>query len=415
MDLMITIFFVSLIILLLGILVKPLQNIFLTEPLIAMVAGIVLGPALLNIIGTDISHSFTVLEKAAEFTIAMALMATALRIPRHYYTNNFLSQSNIVFSGMILMWLAGSAILYLISGGFSLAECLLLGAIVTPTDPVIASTIVSGEKAEKYLPASVRNTLSFESGVNDGLAYPIVLLSILLVSTPEFNSREWIMQTVLYETVLCGIIAYFVGYLAGITMDKAHQNNLMNTKSVLSFSLGLAFLLLSGLNILQMNGIIGVFIGGIAYSNHISDNEDIQEERVQETMERIFTIPVFFIFGLMLPWQEWFSLGWDAVWIVLLILLLKRIPALLALKPTLPQFKDKFYEVLIMGWYGPIGVAALYYAILAKDKTLFDDAWIIPSLIVFASTLIHGISSLPVEKWYHKKTKLVKTRSGESG
>lgn len=401
MDLMITIFFVSLLVVLLGAVVRPLQNIFLTEPLLAMIAGIVLGPALLNVIQSDITHSFAVLDLAAELTIAMALMATALRIPRHFYTENIITQTNIILGGMVLMWLASAGILYLVFGHFSFTESLLLGAIITPTDPVVASTIVTGEKAQKYLPASIRDTLSFESGVNDGLAYPIVLLSLFLVSTPDFSSQRWIIETVLYETVLCGALAYFVGYLAGITMNKAHKKEMMNTKSVLSFSLGLAFLLLSGLNSLQMNGIIGVFIGGIAYSNHISENEDIQEERVQETMERIFTIPVFFIFGLMLPWQEWFSLGWNALWIVLLILLFRRIPALLVLKPVMPQFKD-MYDGLILGWFGPIGVAALYYAILAHEKTFLDEAWIIPSLIVFASTLIHGLTSLPFEKWYHK-------------
>lgn len=401
---MIIIFFVSLLIVVLGTIVKPLQNISLTEPLVAMIAGIILGPDVLNTVQIDGSYKFTVLKIAAELTIAMALMATALRIPKNFYRENFLTQSNIILGGMAFMWLASSCILYLLFDMFSFAECLLFGAIITPTDPVVASTIVTGEKAKKYLPASIRNTISFEAGVNDGLAYPIVIFSVFLVTTSDFPLQEWIFHTVLYEIILCGILAYLIGYFAGISMATAHKKKWMDTKSVLSFSLGLAFLLLSGLNALNMSGIIGVFVGGVAYTAHISENDDIQEEKVQETMERIFTIPVFFIFGLMLPWHEWFSLGWTAIGIVLLILFFRRIPAFLILKPLLPQFRKKLYDLLTIGWFGPVGVAALYYAIHSQEKTGLEHAWIITSLVVFGSTIAHGVTSLPFEKWYHKKS-----------
>lgn len=79
-------------------------------------------------------------------------MATALRLPKGFYRKNFTTQTKIVFFGMLLMWLFSSGIMYVVFTDFSLAECLLLGAIITPTDPVVSSTIVSGDKATKYLP-----------------------------------------------------------------------------------------------------------------------------------------------------------------------------------------------------------------------------------------------------------------------
>lgn len=182
----------------------------------------------------------------------------------------------------------------------------------------------------------------------------------------------------------------------------------MTTKAVLPFSLGLAFLLLSGLDLLEMNGILAVFVGGLAFARAILSNEDIQEEKVQESMERIALIPVFFIFGLLVPWSEWISLGWTGVWLVLLVLFLRRIPGFLILKPFLPQFKGKTADIFMMGWFGSIGVAALYYAILSKEKAIMEEAWIIPSLIVFVSTIVHGITSLPLGRLYHNKTKTSK-------
>lgn len=406
MDLMLITFFVSILIILSGAFYKKIQNISVTEPLLALVFGVLLGPDVLDIIKSSDPHTeFKVLETACQFTIAMALMATALRLPTHIFRKNATSLTNLVIFGMIFMWLLGSGVFYLLIPKFSLFECLLLGAIVTPTDPVVASTLVTGRKAEKYLPAKIRNTLSFEAGVNDGFAYPIVFLVLYLLGTEGGGDLgQWFTKVLLYENILCAILAYAVGYSCGFLMKKAHKAGFLNTKTLLSFSVAVALLLLGGFHLLKMNPIIAVFVGGFAFAKDITAHEDLQEERVQETMERLTTVPVFFILGLMLPWQDWYHMGWTSVWIVVLILIFRRLPALLLLMPIMPQFRKKIYSVLIMGWFGPIGVAALYYAIISKEKAHFEDAWIIPSLIVVASTLVHGLTSVPLEKLYHHKT-----------
>ncbi|MDT0641798.1 cation:proton antiporter [Zunongwangia sp. F363] len=408
MDLMLSVFFVSLLILASGGLFKWMEDVFLTGPLLAMLLGILLGPMVLDIIQfKDELHAEGTMKIACEFTIAMALMATALRIPDNFFRKHLWSQSVIICLGMVFMCLLSTTIFYVLLDGFSFTQCLLFGAIITPTDPVIAATLITGEKAKKYLPSMVRRTLSFEAGANDGLAYPIVLFSIFLVNNGwnNFPTAKFLQDTILYETILCSVIAYITGRVAGFLMHKAHEHNIMNRKSVLPFSLALAFMLLSGLDALSMNGIIGVFVGGLGYARYLNKQEDLQEERVQESMERIFTIPVFFFLGIALPWQEWLNLGWTAVLICVGILLFRRIPALLLLMPIIPKFRKKLNEVLVMGWFGPIGVAALYYALHAKENTSVEEVWIIPTLMVFASTIIHGVTSLPFERLSYRLRK----------
>ncbi|WP_424492716.1 cation:proton antiporter [Salinimicrobium sp. GXAS 041] len=404
MDLMLVVFIIALLILISGALFKKFENISITEPLLAMLTAVILGPDGINFLKTDTSQEFYILERTCEFTMAVALMATALRLPKSFFRSHKKTQLPFVILGMVLMWISSSSIFYWIFD-FSLAECLLLGAIITPTDPVVAATLVTGDKAKKYLPERVRNTLSFEAGVNDGLAFPLVFFGIFLLNSQSFPLEKWITHTLLYETILCSIIAYGVGHFAGRALHHANKRGFMNEKTVLPFSLSLSLILLSGLDLLGMNGIIAVFIGGLAFRRTISEDEDLKEERVQESMERIFTIPAYFIFGLILPWQEWFSLGWTGFYIVLFIIFLRRIPALLAMIPLLPMFKGKTKDVLLMGWFGPIGVAALYYALHSKEAASFDKAWIIPSLIVFASTVLHGVSSVPFEKLYYRSRK----------
>ena len=405
MDLLLAVFFISLLILVSGAFFKLIENIFLSGPLLAIVLGIILGPQVLDIFTIKSLNEYGILKLASEFTMAMALMATALRLPGRFFTNNYKNLSLIIGIGMLLMWGFSTVIFYWLVPGLGIFESLLIAAIVTPTDPVISSTIVTGKKAQKYLPEKVRNIISFESGANDGLAYPLVIIGILLLTekTSGFPLTTFLLRNVLYDVILCGIIAFIIGYLSGELMHKANKMKFMNSKSVLPFSLALALLLLSGLNILGMNGIFGVFIGGLGFASHISKNEDLKEERIQESMERIFTIPVFFFLGLFLPWAEWSSMGWTAVLIVIAILCFRRIPAFLLLMPLLSREISKTKNMVFMGWFGPIGVAATFYAMHSVEKTDMEEMWIISSLIIFASTLAHGISSVPLERLYSKK------------
>ncbi len=351
MNLMLIVFFISFLIILSGAFFKKIQNISVTEPLLALVLGVLLGPDVLNIIkSSDSVSGFKVLEYACQFTIAMALMATALRLPTHIFRKNAASYSNLVIFGMIFMWGLSSGIIYLLLPKLSVFECLLIGAIVTPTDPVVASTLVTGEKAEKYLPKKIRNALSFEAGANDGFAYPIVFLALYLLGAEGGGDlSEWFTKVLLYESILCAILAYGVGYGCGFLMKKTHKAGYLNAKTLLSFSIAVALLLLGGFHLLKMNPIIAVFAGGFAFAKDITANEDLKEQRVQETMERLTTIPVFFILGLMLPWQEWYNMGWTSVWIVILILFLRRLPALLLLMPCYASIPEENIQCAAYG------------------------------------------------------------------
>lgn len=119
-------------------------------------------------------------------------------------------------------------------------------------------------------------------------------------------------------------------------------------------------------------------------------------------MERLFTIPIFFFFGLALPIDEWLSVGAPLLLFGVLVLLFRRIPAFLLLKPLLPRFNN-WYDLLFMGWFGPIGVAALFYTMDVLEKTPYQEVWPIVSFVIFLSTLIHGLTSLPLSRWYARQ------------
>jgi sodium/hydrogen antiporter len=153
-----------------------------SEPLIALIAGVVIGPAVLGLLDlADIGDQTLILEEAALVTLGVALVGVALRLPVGYSSGNW--RLLIVLLGIVmpLMWLAGGFLVYLILG-VPFWVAVLIGAIVTPTDPVVASSIVAGGVAERNLPAPLRHAISAESGFNDGLALPFVVLPVLVLT-----------------------------------------------------------------------------------------------------------------------------------------------------------------------------------------------------------------------------------------
>lgn len=137
-----------------GLINLRLQKSPITEPMIAMATGIFLSPFLLNVLDFDSwGDAHSIMEQACRFTLAMALMATALRLPPGYPFKSKKTQIPLILLGMTLMSLfSGLIIYYLFDLPFLVS--MTIGAVVAPTDPVVAATLVSGPVAEKTCPAA---------------------------------------------------------------------------------------------------------------------------------------------------------------------------------------------------------------------------------------------------------------------
>jgi NhaP-type Na+/H+ or K+/H+ antiporter len=130
-----------------------------------------------------------------------------------------------------------------------------------------------------------------------------------------------------------------------------------------------------------------------------SDAKESQEE-IQEAISRFFDLPIFVLLGMALPWREWLELGWGGVLLTAAVLLIRRLPTVLALRPLLGPLRGRTKDVLYLGWFGPVGAAALYYAAFSYRETGIEAAWTVGSLVICASVLVHGISATPLTKLY---------------
>ncbi|CAN5733869.1 hypothetical protein BH18ACT11_BH18ACT11_11740 [soil metagenome] len=103
---------------------------------------------------------------------------------------------------------------------------------------------------------------------------------------------------------------------------------------------------------------------------------------------------------MALPWGAWLELGWAGLLLVGAVLLLRRLPAVLALRRLLGPLRPKGKDVLFLGWFGPVGAAALYYAAFSLRETGIEAAWTVRSLVICASVLVHGVTATPLTKLY---------------
>jgi len=401
-DFSVSLTLVSFLLLALGMLYLRTRRSLVTEPMIAMFAGIVVGPAMLNIL--DVTHWGTfnkTLEIASALAISMALISGAFRLPKNHLVHQAGVQSKLLLLGMVGMCIMSTLMIKFILG-FSWFTSLLIGAIITPTDPVISATIASGSVAEQLVPARIRNAITFESSANDGLAFPFVMLPLLFIENKDQPLKEWFISAFLWQTIAAIIIGALIGFAAGKLFTKAKSVKSMAKPSMLVFSSALGFFVFGLLEIIDCNGIIGVFCAGFAAHQVLSDDENRSQSEEQEARERLFIIPIFFVFGLILPWQSWATMGWKIVVAAVLILLFRRLPVVLLIR----QWMKKTFSVpdaVFIGWFGPIGAAAMFYAVYTYRHIHNKDVWDVVSAVVFLSTIVHGITGYPWSKWYHKK------------
>lgn len=167
----------------------------------------------------------------------------------------------------------------------------------------------------------------------------------------------------------------------------------------MTLGLSLALLALGTAKAAGSDGLLAVFTAGLAFRHTTAEDLALREERMQEAVTRFFILPVFVVFGMLAPWREWTELGWRGVGLVVAVLLLRRLPALLMTGRWIPVFTARA-DAWLLGWFGPVGIAALYYACLALRHTGQRQVWAAATEILFASLCLHTVTATPFTRWF---------------
>ena len=172
---------------------------------------------------------------------------------------------------------------------------------MTPTDPVVASTIVTGGVAERNLPDCLRHAISAESGWNDGLALPFVFLPILVLTRPPGEAVPyWITHALLWEVVFGAVLGAMIGLIAGGTLRWAAAREILEMTSLLTVSLALSLTVLGVAELFGTSGVLAAFVAGVAFNATGGSDAKERQEVVQEAITRFFDLPIFVLLGMAL-------------------------------------------------------------------------------------------------------------------
>lgn len=375
-----------------------------SEPMLATALGAALGPAGLGLLDpADWGDPLVIVEQTARLTLGVAVVSTALRLPPGYVTRHARTVALLLGPTMLLMWAASGALAWA-ALDVGVWTALLLGAILTPTDPVLAGTTVTGRQAEANVPARVRHAVSAEAGANDGAAYLLVFLPLLLLTVPPGEAlATWALHVVLWEVAAAAAMGYALGWAVGRAQDWLEDRGLEEQTSALTGTLALTAVALAVARLAGADGVLAAFAAGLGFNRAARRPEEEEQADVQEVVNRLFAVPAFTVFGLALPWAGWAAFGWGPLLaLAALVLALRRLPAVYALRRRLPPLRHRA-DALFVGWFGPVGMAAVFYAALAAHRTGDPAVWTVGSFVVLASVVAFGVTSTPLTRLYGRR------------
>jgi NhaP-type Na+/H+ or K+/H+ antiporter len=289
--------------------------------------------------------------------------------------------------------------------GLSWTESLLLGALLSPTDPVLSSGVVTDTR----IPRRIRHSLNLESGLNDGLALPAVLAfaAALDAHSGHFVWWRFLLQDIGFGFAF-GLACGLVGSLMLPRGKATDSGETIPDHQRALYGLGLAFATY-GLTVLPPhgNGFIGVFVAAIVIGVRRPDLRDHFAARTEELVE-VVKLGIFAVFGSLLTIHGLLSDGWAAVAVVAGTFLLARPVAIwVALAGSRIDVAGKAF----MAWFGPKGVATMAFSLLVLSRQIEAGQRIfnIAALAVFASILLHGLTDTPGTNWMARRS----ARGGE--
>ncbi|KAK9459469.1 Sodium/hydrogen exchanger family-domain-containing protein [Lipomyces oligophaga] len=396
------------------------EKLYIGEATVATIVGVIFGPHAAGLFDPSTwGNVDNITLEITRIVLIVQIFAVAVELPKKYMLRHWVSIFYLLVPVMAFGWLLASAFIWKLVPSIRWVEALVVAACVTATDPVLASAVVGKGKFSKRVPGHLRNILSAESGCNDGMAVPFTYLSIYLI---EYEGKagkiieHWILITILYECIFGCILGALIGYCGRHLIKFAENHNLIDRESFLVFYFVLALFCTGIGSILGTDDLLVAFAAGAAFSWDGWFTRKTEESHVSNVIDLLLNLAYFVYFGAIVPWNLYNSpeLGltpWKLVIMAILLILFRRIPIVLALKPLIPDIRT-WREALFCGHFGPIGVGAVFMAILAraelehgeptplaelphpgeKNYVIVAVIWPIVSFLIVSSIIVHGSS-----------------------
>jgi NhaP-type Na+/H+ or K+/H+ antiporter len=274
------------------------------------------------------------------------------------------------------------------------AEAFLLGAVLSPTDPVVTSAVVTS----RLVPSAVRHTLNLESGLNDGLALPFVLFFLVLASPGGDAGTE--AAKLAGEAVVGAAIGVFLGILGG-RLHRRLPGGGLTARYEGIYAVGFALFAFGFADVTFGNGLIAAFVCGIAMA---ASERDVPEGFVEfaENASTILQVITFFVFGALIV-----ATGFDhsvpplVVFVLFALLIARPVAVMLSFVRTgLPR-----PQKLFMAWFGPKGVASMLFALFVLKSGVDEGGLIfdVAAIAIICSIVAHGLTDTVGARWMARR------------
>ena len=376
-----------------GLVSRRLQRSILTPPMIFVALGVTIGPLGFGIVEFDTEHGW--FHTLAELTLVLVLFTDASRINLRLLWEQHGLPMLMLLIGMPLTIAAGAGVAAGVFSGWSVWEACALAAILAPTDAALGQAVVSSPD----VPVRIRQTLNAESGLNDGIALPVVLFFITCAGAmgDSQESTEWIGFTA-KQLIYGQLVGFLVGRFGGGLVIWCRDRGLMNEVFTSLSAISLALMSYAIAYLVGGNGFIAAFVAGMTLGN-LCEKTCMSLVEFAEVEGQLMTLLVFLVFGASMVPLVVHDFQWAYVAYGLLSLtVLRMLPVALSLLGS--GVRGPTYAFL--GWFGPRGIASILFALLVVEPMLphSEEILAVVTVTVFLSVFLHGMTAAPVSRAY---------------
>jgi NhaP-type Na+/H+ or K+/H+ antiporter len=368
-------------------------------PAMAFVAiGVLVGPLVLDDVTTH--PTAATVRTLAEATLAVVLFADASRINLRELKREYVVPLRLLGVGLPLTIVVGAALAVAIFTPINVAEAVVLAVVLAPTDAALGQAVVT----EPRLPSRIRQGLNVESGLNDGICVPLLLIALTVADVEDKVTTGHHALTVVVEEIGYGVLGGAVaGLAAAAVVAVAYRRNLITGAWLQVIPLAGAGLAYGVAVALNGSGFIASFLAGGIFGALVR-RESEEASRLNEEVGGVLGGVTFLVFGAVLLGPALEHVSWQiALYAVLSLTLIRLLPVAIALVGT----SARWQTVGFLGWFGPRGLASIVFAVisvqeahLAHAQTILVASYLTVGLSVFA----HGATAAPLAtryaRWY---------------
>jgi NhaP-type Na+/H+ or K+/H+ antiporter len=371
---------------------KRLATTSVTGPMLFMIFGILIGPRALDVVTLNLGSNL--IQLFLEGTLVIVLFTDAAVIDFRAVRREAFLPGRLLGIGLPLTIVSGTLAALVFFDHLGFWQAAIIAVILAPTDAALGQAVVTN----KSVPAMVRQGLSVESGLNDGIAVPFLTISIAGAASEMQTARE-IVHVFATEIGLAIVAGVLVGWLGARAIKFAGERGWMTRDWRLLAAPILALLAFAAADPVGGSGFIAAFVAGITFGNRIRTMyPDICD--FSEGVSHLLTVVAFMVFGALIFGPSIPEMTWGMVaFAIAALTIVRMIPVALSLigtglrRPTL----------LYVGWFGPRGLASLVFAgTVVVESDASDAAFMLAvvSVAVAMSVVLHGASAVPLSRIY---------------